>query len=112
MSKYTSIILIIPPGEHESARFQEVCEFEPTPGQKFGMVDCNDWNKFPDAFIRFTYVGSYNYFPLADFLQHLKEKVKWEEPAYIQLLVSEEDKYDCDLYVGPDFRLAYEATRF
>lgn len=112
MSKYTSIILIIPPGEHESLRFEEVCKFEPSPGQQFGMVDCNDDSRFPDAFIRFTYVGSYNYFPLTEFLNHLETKVAWEEPAFVQLLVHEEGKYDCDLYVGPDFRLAYEASKF
>jgi hypothetical protein len=36
------------------------------------------------------YVGAYNYFPLDNFVAHLKS-IAWEEPEFIQLFVQEQE---------------------
>ena len=36
------------------------------------------------------YIGAFNYFPLKDFINHLKQ-IKWENPNSVQLIVKEEN---------------------
>jgi hypothetical protein len=110
MSKYTSIILIIPGVENENERITEVNSFEIKPGIKLNLWDINDTKKYPDIFPRFTYVGTYNFFDTEKFLQHL-QTVNWEFPEYIQVLIQEEDAFTCKIYSNAGAKLEVDSVK-
>ena len=107
MSKYTSIILYFSSVENRKERIEEINNFESN-NRKIHFEDVNDTTKYPDIFPRLIYVGSFNYFPLDDFLLHLQHKVKWNSPQYVQLLVAEEDRENCSFYIEAGAKLLYQ----
>lgn len=111
MSRYTSIILYISGVENEKQRIREVETFV-FGNASIKLFDLNDTAIFPDVFPRFVYAGSFNYFPLNEFLTHLQEKVNWDYPESIQLLVEEEGKACCSFYVEAGAKLIYESKLF
>ena len=85
--------------ENESERIKEVNLFR-SDGADFSLIDVNDYNKYPDAFPRFLYVGTYKNFKTAEFLSHIEKYVKWEYPEYIQVFIQEEGDYTLKVYTN------------
>ena len=94
MSKYTSIILLIPRAEDENLRIAEVNTFKYLESKSIQLRDLNDMEILPT----FTYAGTYNYFETDKFLKHLQENVNWKFPKYIQIIVQEEGGRNCKIY--------------
>lgn len=94
MSKYTSIILLIPTAEDENLRIIEVNKFKITESKYLCLRDLNDMEVLPTS----TFAGTYNYFETNKFLKHLQEKVNWAYPEYIQVIIQEEGSRNCKIY--------------
>jgi hypothetical protein len=90
-------MLYISPLENEAERINEVNLFRWN-GKGISMIDVNDHTKFPEAFPRFIYVASFNYFKLDEFINHLQNDVAWEYPEYVQLIVQEESDNTLKFY--------------
>lgn len=102
MSVVTNLILAIASSDNEMDIINEVNSFVYR-GINMNLVSAdfnkNDgkrtvWyggTKYLEAGI---YIGAFNNFPLADFVEHLKN-IKWECPESVQLIVKEqnEDKF-------------------
>jgi len=94
MSKYTSIILLIPRVEDENLRIAEVNSLEICKGKYLNLRDLNEIEILPIS----TFVGTYNYFDTDKFLSHLQKNVNWESPEYVQIIIQEEGAKNCKIY--------------
>lgn len=99
MSWVTNIILSYSLGEYTEKRIAEVNQF-------FGSVpdrhEGGNYEEEPLASVESVwegkgkalecnvFIGAYNYFPLEDFLVHLRS-VTWEEPEAVQLFVKDQE---------------------
>ncbi len=97
MSRYTSLILYIPALENETDRIKEVNSFKIANKHTINLSDVN-MKPYPDLFPRFIYCGTYNYFDLNPFLEHIRNNVNWEYPEHVKLMVQEEEKEGLDVY--------------
>ena len=97
MANYTNIMLFISAFENETERIKEVNSFTNN-GNAFSLIDVNDSTKYPDAFPRFLYVGTYKNFNTSEFMSFLINNVKWEYPKYIQTFIQEEGDYTLKVY--------------
>lgn len=111
MSRYTSLMLIIPGVEDENVRIEEVKMYEIIRGEKIQLVNLNDESKFYDLLPQFVYAGTFNHFDLDSFLVHLKTRVNWEYPEYVQLIVQEEGAYSCKIYGEAGARLDVDSIK-
>lgn len=94
MSKYTSIILLIPRAEDENLRIVEVNRFKINDNKYLNLQDLNAIETLPTS----TFVGRYNYFDSGKFLNHLQKNVNWEFPEYVQIVIQEEGAKNCKIY--------------
>ena len=104
-------MLIIPGVEDENVRIEEVNMYEMKNGKKIHLVDLNNETKCSDLLPQFIYAGTFNYFDLESFLVHLKTKVNWEYPEYVQLIVQEEGAYTCKIYGDAGGRLDVDSIK-
>ena len=109
MSKYTSIILYVSGLEELEDRLTEVKNFQHN-NSSLTLFDVNE-NFEPDAFPRFTYVGSYNYFNTDRFIEHIRDKVNWDYPEYVQLFIQEEGYGNCNIYINACRDILYLAKK-
>lgn len=110
MAKYTCIMLFISAFENENDRIKEVNSYVHK-GKEFSLIDVNNWDKFPDAFPRYLYVGTYNNFNTKEFIDFLNKKVGWEYPEYVQLFIQEEEDYNLKVYSDAGKILVLDAKR-
>lgn len=89
MSRYTSIILFVSPGENLSKIKEEINRYEFQDGRLFEMFDLND-KPFPDIFPRYAFCGAYNNLDISHFLDYLQKKVSWEEPRHVRVLLQDD----------------------
>ncbi len=94
MSKYTSVILLIPRIEDEYLRIAEVNSLKITQDKCLDLQDLNVMDILPTS----TFAGTYNNFDTDKFLNHLQENVRWECPEYIQVIIQEEGARNCKIY--------------
>ena len=105
MSWVINLILHISIFEDAEARIEEVNRFfhrisDPVSGEVSeapGLASVQPvWEGKGYPLETNLYVGAYNYFPLARFIEHLRS-IAWEEPAFIQLFV--QDQEDAEFYI-------------
>lgn len=109
MSKYTSLILYVSGLEELDDRLKEVNSFHNN-SFSLKLFDVNE-NFYPDTFPRFTYVGAYNYFDTKVFVEHIRDKVNWDYPEYVQLFIQEEGYANCTIYINACKDLLYSAEK-
>jgi hypothetical protein len=88
MANYTCIMLFISGFENEAEKINEVNSFH-NDGKLFSLLDVNDSTKFPDAFPRYLYVGTYKNLKVHDVLSFINTRVKWQFPEYVQFFIQE-----------------------
>ena len=112
MSFVTTVILIFSGVEDEEERIKEVNSF-PWGSYQLDLrsIDnprvCYGGNKKINGYI---YIGSYNYFEVERFLNHVSE-VKWEKSEYVQILISNENEWNYSLYGNAGKELLHKAVR-
>ena len=110
MANYTSIMLYVSGFENETERITEVNNYVDD-GNKFSLIDVNNFENFPDAFPRSLYVGTYKNFNTEVFLSFLSEKVNWEYPQYVQLFIQEEADYTLKVYTDAGRNLVLDSKK-
>lgn len=93
MSNVTNIILTISCSDDEIEKIQQVNSFVYR-GLQMNLVSA-DYNKVGETGTRWyggtkfleagIYIGAFNYFPLTEFVDHLK-KINWEYPEEVQVI--------------------------
>jgi len=94
MSKYTSIILLIPRVEDEVLRIKEVNNYFLEPNRKINLRNLNDLDVLPNS----TYAGTFNNFDSDRFIRHISENVNWEHGEFVQIIIQEEGARNCKIY--------------
>lgn len=115
MSFVTTVILIFPGLENETERINEVNSFRYN-GHSLDIRSIESPNAEPlvswyggtKGAIGRIYIGSYNYFEVEAFLKHIAN-VRWEEPAYVQILIRNENEWNYSLYGNAGKQLIYKA---
>lgn len=110
MANYTCIMLYISAFENENDRINQVNSYRNN-DIEFSLIDVNDFNKYPDAFPRFLYVGSYKNFNSNCFIDFLINKVDWEYPEYVQLFIQDEDDYNLRVYSDAGKNLVLDSKK-
>lgn len=98
MSEVTNLILTFSLGEMEKERIAEVNTFVNN-DLAINLVSVDDkklpkgWYGGTKYFEAAIYVGAFNYIKLDSFIDHLKKKVKWDEPQYVRLIIKEQEDF-------------------
>ncbi len=115
MSFVTTVILIFPGIEDEKERMKEINSFSyrKLPLDLRSVESPNKepfsaWYGGTKTVNGHVYIGSYNYFEVEKFLEHVSN-VHWENPEYVQILIRNENEWNYNLYGNAGKKLIHKA---